>query len=188
MKRYLLCLIAVCLLGATAYPKPSLETRVYKALMAQPPAVVDTESKHERAIRMRGVARDVTRVSRKERDAAVLLALGWHESRWAQYVGAGCVEIPEGAADCDAGLARSYWQVHKWCRPGWRLRRGHAKAPREFANCAIRHWRGALARCRNKHPAGELAGGFSGYRFAPCDWSGGVERAKTYRRMLEALQ
>lgn len=138
--------------------------------------------------RDRRLARTARVISQwREVDAALLIALGEAESDFAGYVGAGCVDVPPGAPDCDKGKARSYWQAWRVaCPQAWELPRGEA-ATAAFASCARRRFWGAVRRCRGRHPSGPLAGGFSGYAGRGCDWPGGTARAARYRRRLYDL-
>jgi len=127
------------------------------------------------------------------RRSARLLALGWHESRWARYVGEGrCADGPKGAR-CDpdrrgVARARTYWQLHyRACPAAWRLPAGSQAELNAAAHCADALLRGALHRCRNRSPAGVEAGAFAGYRGIDCTWRGGAKRARTADVMASRL-
>lgn len=164
-----------------------LEERVRSVLGASPASRWDADE-DGREIRLDGIAIVIAEASASDLDAAILLALGWHESRFARYVGRGCRDIPEGASDCDGGRARSYWQAWRvTCRSAWRLPRGSEAATLAFAACALRRFHGSAKRCRGRHPAGYWAGAFSGYRSVDCLWAPGAERARTLALRLSQL-
>lgn len=133
---------------------------------------------------VRDVAAVVESVTADQRERAMLVALGWHESRLAAYVLEGrCQDGPKGAR-CDAGRARGPWQVHRWCRAAWAAPDGSAEALRAGAVCALKALRHHGARC-----AGEartvLDGAFSGYATGhACAWRGSAARVQTTRRLL----
>lgn len=162
-------------------------------LLAWPAFYTEVDEQPEkRRARLVVAAIEIEQASRATREpgetAAALLALGFHESRFAAYVGEGrCHEGPKGAR-CDNGKARGYFQL--WlvaCPSAWRLEPGSRESLRAEARCAARAWRGARLRCRNRHPAGPIAGAFAGYRGADCEWSRGARRAKTWDRLVGRL-
>lgn len=163
---------------------------ILAVLMAMPPSKFDDETSTARLDRATETARVVASVSSSLNDAAVLLTIAHHESRFAQYVREGCIPdlIPDGAAPCDWGLARSYWQMQRAaCRPGWALPRGSDEAQRAFARCALRQYKAALRRCRTRQNLGYIAGGFSGYGGIRCELPSSRARAETYRDMRRRL-
>jgi hypothetical protein len=162
-------------------------------LLALPPWYQDAdEPKQQRLARLTPVAVEVAAAAHSlkytEADiiAAALLTLGWHESRWARYVGEGrCLDGPPGAR-CDpyrgVPQARTYWQVHRnACPAAWRQRPGSAAELQAAARCAAVHWQGAYGRCKRRAVHGPVAGAFSGYRGADCNWRGGVARARSFQ-------
>jgi len=174
-----------------------LEDAVLEVLQSMPPSRWDAEEPPEsRAERLSEVAEAITVASRDGRDAAMLLALGRSESNFAGYVGAGCVDIPDGAANCDRdpktgeSRARSYWQPwRRTCPVAWSYPRGSREALFAFALCARKRFWGAANTCRDRHPAGYLAGGFSGYRRgAECAWAPGAKRARLMLVYLGRVQ
>jgi len=119
--------------------------------------------------------------------AAFLLALPRYESHWARYIQEGCVRIPKGAANCDRGKARSFWQAWQVsCQAAWRLARGSSAASRAFAECAARRWVGAWYRCQRyfRDPA---EGAFAGYRSMCTRFPSSGARARTWRHMVARL-
>ena len=155
------------------------ESGVLRELQSMPRSRFDVDGPDGRADRLSRLAGVIARVSAKPRDRAILLTLGRNESAFAEYVGAGCTDIPEGAPDCDGGRARSYWQAWEVaCPQAWKLERGSDEATEAFARCALRQMHSAARRCRGRHPAGYWAGGFSGYRSASCTWGPAAARAR----------
>jgi len=134
----------------------------------------------ERSAMLEPVAAAIVGASSSRFEAAVLTAPAWHECGLASYVlDDRCEAGPEGAR-CDNGRARGPWQVHE--RPCPELHALPLRAPERFeigARCALRGWRGARYRCRGKHPAGDIAGAFSGYRGSPCADEVGAIRARS---------
>lgn len=120
--------------------------------------------------------------------AAALIALGWHESKFGRYVLEGrCSDGPPGAR-CDNGRARGAWQL--WavaCPAAYQYPAGSLESLELEARCADRLLQGARGRCRGRHPAGALAGAFSGYRGLDCRWPGGAGRARTAEAVLFEL-
>lgn len=185
---------------------------ILAVLLSLPPSVTDTETPEARVARISVAATAIAAASARatcseqwegpgcrrrwpgsrEQLAAALLALGWHETRWAQYVGEGrCAEGPPGQR-CDpdrAGRprARSYWQVWRVAWPQlWKTRPGSPEAVQEAAWGAAVRMSGAWWRCR-KQAVTPLAGAFSGYRALSCTWPSATDRAATTQRMLVRL-
>ena len=156
-----------------------LQAAVLSVLMGLTPSKWDTGAPAARRSRLEPVSDAIALASRDPQEAAILIALGDAESHFAEYVGAGCEEVPEGAANCDGGKARSYWQAwQSACPAAWKLPRGSQDSVYAFADCAIRRFRGALSRCREQTTLGYWAGGFSGYRqLSRCSWRPAVSRA-----------
>lgn len=167
--------------------RSNLETRSLVALRALPVAVVDTENESLREARLKALARVIAKVGKNDQGAAALITLGNAESRFATYVAEGCLVIPKGAAHCDKGKARSYWQVHSWCAEGWATAPGSTESLEPFAKCALKHYQWAKARCKARSQDPEL-GGFSAYKQGRCDWPGAVPRLAEYKRTLRKLQ
>jgi hypothetical protein len=135
---------------------------------------------------VRDVAAVVESVTASQQERAVLVALGWHESRFAHYVLEGrCEDGPRGAR-CDAGMARGPWQVHRWCRAAWAVEDGTPEALRAGAACALRAIRTHAARCASEART-VLDGAFAGYATGhACAWRGSAARVQTTRRLLAA--
>lgn len=164
--------------------------RVLAAMLAQPTWYQDVEETPEaRADLLRPVAMAVTLATEDPTEQAALVALGWHESRWARYVIEGrCHDGPSGAR-CDNGRAVSPWQV--WavaCPPAHTLPPDHPVVNERAAACAVRLLRGGRSRCRGLHPAGDWAGAFVAYGGgASCQRRSGAERARTMQTVMPML-
>lgn len=149
----------------------------------------DGETPAERAQRMIHVAEDIYAAAGQDRHkAAALLTLAKKETSLSRWVGRGCIgKHPKGTGDCDAGLARSYWQVQEnGCPEGWAHPRGSRAAQKQLAVCAIRLWRAAYRRCKKANPD-PLAGAYSGYWTACRGLSSANSRARYHKRILARL-
>lgn len=167
---------------------------VWALLCALTPSRLDLdESCADRATRLAPAAYWCTVYAQSRDELAACITLGIHESRWARYVGEGrCRDGPQGER-CDPDRhgrprARGWWQLHRSACPAlWRTPLGSSEAIQAGARCAVAVWRGALWRCRGRHPAGPLAGAYAGYRGLDCEWPGGVRRARTHGWVLVGL-
>lgn len=160
--------------------------KVLLILLLFPVHNTDVESHEGRHHRLMGVAQAITAATDDPREQALLLALGHHESHFAQLVGEDrCQDLWRGA--CDWGKARGYWQAWAATCPEYHaLAPRHPDAIRASAECAVRRLRGFAHRCRRL-----------GHEPVPCAisywagrgprWSGAGERVRTYRRMLRRL-
>lgn len=165
--------------------------RVLAAMLAQPVWYQDVaDTPEQRADLLRPVAMAITLATQDPTEQAALVALGWHESRWARYVVEGrCKDGPDGAR-CDNGLARSPWQVHRYglCRQAWRYTEDDPRTLELAAECSVRLLRGAKSRCTGQHPAGDWAGAFSQYGTgARCTRPKSADRAATMQTVLLRL-
>jgi hypothetical protein len=126
--------------------------------------------------------------------AARLVALGWGESRYARYVGAGrCLDGPLGS-QCDPHprtgepRARSYWQLWRVAAPEvWYLPAGGPRELRAAAWAAARRLSGARTRCRGRGVS-EFAGAYAGYRALPCRWAPAIGRAAHAERIERQIR
>ncbi len=172
-----------------------MQAAILLILLNSTPHFSDTASPEQRLARLTVVAAEQARVANMRiggweprRIAAALLAIGHHESRFAEYVGAGCLVIPKGAPDCDAGRARSYYQLwRRACLKAWAQVPGSRAELREGTECAARRLIGAYYRCRADNPKNPLFGAFSGFRSA-CRWEGAHSRVRTFSSYLARLQ
>lgn len=96
--------------------------------------------------------------------AAAVVALGNHETHYAELVGAGrCEEMPEGQR-CDHGRARTYWQA--WasaCPAAWAEEPGSRRELEAAAWCATRLMAGGARFCADRGAPPDWAGAFSRY-------------------------
>lgn len=152
------------------------------------------ETPEQRAERLKPVAVAVWDASERRPNgftrgqwSAVILALGWHESRYARYVQAGeCHRGPVGAR-CDDGKARGPWQQHAAaCRELWASEPGSEDAVKAGARCASRLLNSAMRRCRSRNQD-PLAGAYSGYAGASCIAPWSYRRANTARGFMGRL-
>jgi len=164
--------------------------RVLAAMLAQPVWYEDAaETPEQRADLLRPVAMAIALATEDRTEQAAMVALGWHESRWARYVVEGrCQDGPRGAR-CDNGRARSPWQV--WavaCPSAHAVPADHPVVNERAASCAVRLLRGGRNRCRGLNPAGDWAGAFSSYgRGASCQWAPAAERVATMQTVWARL-
>lgn len=115
-------------------------TKILAVLVAQPSYVGDrSESPAAREELLRPVAEAIAEVARDDLEAAALISLGWHETKWSRAVLEGrCSDL--GRLACDRGKARGGWQVHAWCV---------ATDVEGEARCALRALRYGRAHCTN---------------------------------------
>lgn len=166
----------------------TLAAAILNVLLALPPWHGDArETGEEREARLAPWAVAIAEASGGDVElAAALVALGTHESHWAEYVtGYRCHEGPRGA--CDDGRARGPLQVHGWCEGG--------PSPEREARCAARILRAFQARCWRGAHAGNWALPFAAYGtggkcFAvnTAHSADVVARAETQQRMVEAVR
>jgi|SRR5690606_39971735 len=170
--------------------------RLHALLVALPAFAAEPtpETADERAARLEPVAAAIWQATEttpagftRGQWAAVIAAVGWHESRYATYVTEGrCSEGPVGMR-CDGGRAIQAWQ--QWqpaCPAAWRLPHGSREQLNESARCASRLLVSALRRCRSRAPS-VLAGAFSGYAGASCVWKPAQRRERTARNFMGRL-
>lgn len=162
---------------------------ILAVLLSLPAWHLDRDPPEARSAMLRPVADVIAEVSADATDAAALIALGWHETKYARLVLEGrCSEMPEGNR-CDDGRARGAWQLwHVACPSAYAFPAGSPESLRAEATCARRLLRGQLGRCRARHPAGDWAGAFAGYRGASCVWPAAARRARTMLDLLARLR
>lgn len=141
-------------------------------LLEQPPAVSDRqEPAQARRRRLEEVARAIDTATPHLRERALLLAVGWHESRWASSV---C----SGDRLGDEGRAHGCWQ-------SWDPDR--SDGVRGQARRAVEHLRRAAGYCRARGTPWAL-GAVSLYATGRhCRWSGAEARVATWRQHLRRM-
>lgn len=160
---------------------------VLSVLLLQPVYVADrTESPSARVDLLRPVAEAIAGAATTPEDAALLIALGKHESGFSRAVIEGrCADI--GPLACDRGRARGVWQ--QWavaCRRAYAFEAGSRESLMLEARCALGNLRAAKRRCSDRNPDA-LAGAFSGVGGASCAAPWANERVHTYGRVVAAL-
>lgn len=181
------------------------ESRLVRAtravLESLPVAWVDRDEDPElRRERLAILAAELAAAAEDRADWDVVTSAGieiaWAESRLARYVADGrCEDGPEGSR-CDidpaTGIPRARGYFQQWkaaCPLAYEHPAGSRESLQQEARCVVRLWSAARVRCRGRHPAGEWAGAFSGYRSVDCRWPLGKRRAEhmaTIRRRLVA--
>lgn len=138
------------------------------------------------------VALAIVRAARTADEQAALVALGWHESRYARHVLEGrCADGPRGArCDPDADgrpRAAGPWQVWGWCSAA------HGPPTQETldagARCVLASLRSGLRACA--HVLSPWAGAFASLRggrgSARCEWAPAGRRVETMQRVRRWL-
>ena len=166
----------------------SLVGAIFLVLAQLQPVWGDGELLPDRWERLHGVARVIARAAAEEPDpveaAAVLVALGDHETRFAADVGAGlCGAVASHDKRCDGGRARSYWQLWQVsCPELWNVEVGSEQATLTAARCALSHIR------RGKTACGSLRGSLARYAVGHgCSWTGALPRARSVHAARRAL-
>lgn len=173
----------------------ALIVAIYAWLLAATPHRTDLdEPKEAREARLATIAFVIATASEgvPER-AALLMAQGESESRWARYVGEGrCKEGPPGER-CDPDYrgfprARTYWQTWRVsCPKAWDEEAGSVLEMTEAAKCTVRLMRSGMRRCQ-LNGYDPLHGAFAGARGgAACTGPWAVKRTKRYRAALSFL-
>lgn len=119
--------------------------------------------------------------------AAAIVALGFHETHYAQKISEGrCHELPKGMR-CDNGRARSYWQT--WavaCPEVWQTDPGSEEEVKAGAWCAARLLSSAYRMCQGETDD-DWAAAFSRYGGRSCKSQAYRERSATLRRLLTKM-
>ncbi len=156
-------------------------------LLAHKPWADRDVSNDVREEQLRPVAEAIAEVSRDRTDAAMLLALGWHESRFAlAVVRHGCEGLPARA--CDRHHARGFAQLHEAaCVEAYDYPAGSVESIRAEARCALAKMRGYSVSCLPHNPS-PLYAAFSGMALGHCAaWQGANERVLSVRRFAAEL-
>lgn len=160
------------------------------AILLSLPAYQDRETTIDREIRLGLVAEAIeaavteVETERPRELAAMLVATGWWESRYARHVHEGRCRTRVG--ECDYGRARSPWQLHQSPMvplDEWRAMRGaDLESTRIAATAAARVLSAFRGRC------GSVAGAIALYATGrSCRWSGAANRARMVTRIEKGL-
>ena len=155
---------------------------ILAAMLSLPPSALDaSDTEEEREALFRPVAEAIAEVAKNDRQAALLIAQGWEDSKFSRRVlEYRCHEMPAGQR-CDAGKSVGAFQVSaRWCRPASVV---------DEARCALKAAGGGMTRCKD-HSISPIAGAFVGLggMGRPCNWTKAEERAATYKRVLQRLR
>ncbi len=173
----------------------TLAQAVFRVLSLMASASGEAES--ERAARLEQVASEIAGVSMQRSGgdaaealgiAAELVAVGYHESKFSDWVGQGrCHEKPDW---CDGGRARSYYQLWQVSCPAlWNHPVGSAAGLRHATACAARHLGlGKVACGKGRSKRSAITGAFARYaKGHGCSWSGAGVRYATYEKVRREL-
>lgn len=133
-------------------------------------------------------ARAIELAAPTPRRAALLVAIGYHESRFLPRIQAGDCRTytrrGQKIQECDAGRARSYFQMqHTALAPEWPELLGlDAPTVKLAARVADRILARGLRSCKTE------AGAASYYATGRCTWPGGVRRGAMAKRILPKLE
>jgi len=162
---------------------------ILAAMLALPQYAGDRgETLEQRTELYRPVAAVIAETARSREAAAALVALAWHETKFARAVIEGHCDRMPADSRCDHGRARGVFQL--WavaCRSAWALPEGSPESLRAEARCAIGNLYSARNRCAVR-AADINAGMFSGYRGASCLWPAAARRVQTMREVLAVLR
>ena len=155
---------------------------ILAAMLSLPRSDLDKgETDEQRRALYLPVATAIAEVAKNDRQAALLVAQAWEESRNARYVFEHrCQDGPRGAR-CDDLRSTGPFQVSvRYCNPS---------SYQDEARCAMKAAWGGAQRCgkHSQSPAHSWFVGMAGSR-VPCSWSGAAPRVATYKRVLERLR
>lgn len=166
-------LVALALSGLARADEPVSPT--LRVLLSAPRHVSDLEEDDgQREERLKEIAAAIDAATPHAHERALLLSVGWWESRWAAHVGSGAVRG-------DDGRAAGYWQ--QWGLDDETGLDGHAeRALMLLRYHARRCGRPGLATLASVHAA------VSGYATgSKCSWSGARKRVRTWRSVVARL-
>lgn len=166
-------------------PGPTETEEQYATRMYEISLAIATESE-SRSSEGASEERRMLSISR----AAELVAVGHHESHFAEWVGKDrCLRHP---SRCDQGRARSYWQIWQVACPRvWRPGLGRIERLRVAVSCAamlLDRGRRVCARGGDPFARRAVLGSFARYaKGHGCSWSGARDRYRTFERVRGAL-
>ena len=213
--RYFIAVLLCLMVTAGASAPVDLTDRIHAVLMAQPRHTSDQdENPDDREARLREVAASVAAAvfhARCEKAwaqsdcrpvwrgdrltlAAAVLAMGWHETRWASRAQDGrCLELPKGQ-QCDrdpkTGEPRAFGPWQQWrvsCAAAWNFDATSPDALRAGAWCATRRLAIDSQFC-STDGAPDFAGAFGRSAAKGCSWVGSTKRVATMLRLSTALR
>lgn len=138
----------------------------------------------------RPIAEAIAAVAADKAEAAAMISLGWHETKFSRLVLEGrCHELPAGMR-CDGGRALGPWQLHQAaCPSAWVLATPTSSPEAQIASlpaqarCVVTLLRwGARRYGRSVEP---LLGAFGAYSTQGWQWSGAAARARTVGLVLK---
>lgn len=163
-----------------------LTSTILAAMLSLPGYAVDDAA--TRADRYRPVAEVIAAEAKSPETAAALVALGWHESGFAQAVIEGHCERMPSHSRCDKGRARGVWQAWRVaCPAAYAFEAGSPESLRAEVHCAANNLYSARNRCITRADDA-WSWMFSGYRGASCTWPAAAGRAQTFRKVLEMVR
>jgi hypothetical protein len=117
------------------------------------------------------------------RAAALLLAVGYDESRFTVWVGrGGCQTVAPTDRRCDGGRARSYWQLWRAACPALHSLPSDVNGTLVAARCALGHLERGIRRC------GTVKGSMSRYAVGHgCRWRDVERRLRRYDQAFASL-
>lgn len=166
-----------------------LTSAILAVLLSRPASHTDVDaSVSAREARLRPVAMAIAGAVKTEDEASAMLALGEHETHYAEHVlGGHCELMPKGER-CDGGRARGPWQVHRdACPVSWQFAPGDVNSLPVEAGCAIRLMRWNAQRGRD-HTLTPLHAAFCGFAAKAWGWPGADDRVRTTREISRALR
>lgn len=175
----LLALVAALLVAFVA--RAGETSRTLSVLQTFPVYTGDkSEPPDERLARLTEIAEAIDAATPDKHERALLIAVAWHESRFAAYVQHDHEPCSKGHdGRCDSGRAYSLWQVHGTDRTGGVL---------AMAELARRQLRYGARKCRGKTLEETVRGAVSLFATGSrCSWSGADERVKTWARVWGRL-
>ena len=175
-------LVALALSGLARADEPVSPT--LRVLLSVPRHVSDLEEDDgQREERLKEIAAAIDAATPHAHERALLLSVGWWESRWASYVQFDAPKCHgENHPACDHGRAFGPWQ-------GWRMSR--TETLDEQAARALSLLRYHARRCGEPGLAtpASVRAGVSGYATGGrvCRWPGAEKRVRTWRSVVGRL-